>query len=109
MGADVREYIDRSLAKPLTVAQLAKRAKLSPYHFIRAFRAQTGQTPHQYGRMRRIERAQHLLATTPMAVTDVCEAVSFQSFGSFSSIFRRMTGHTPTAYRAGRPSATGFP
>ena len=99
---EIRAYIDRYFAKPLTVPHLARRAKLSPYHFIRAFRAETGLTPHQYLRMRRIERAQHLLATTPMDVTEICEAVGFKSLGSFSSVFRRITGHSPTAFRAAR-------
>lgn len=99
---EIRAYIDRHFAKPLTIARLARRAKLSPYHFIRVFRAETGQTPHQYLRTRRIDRARHLLATTPLPVTDICEAVGFQSLGSFSSTFRRLTGETPAAYRAAR-------
>jgi AraC-like DNA-binding protein len=56
----VREYIDRHYTRPLTVDQLAKLAGLSTYHFIRAFRAHAGQTPHQYLRARRIERAREL-------------------------------------------------
>src|SRR5262245_16533682 len=60
----VREYIDRHYASPLTVPRLAKRAGLSTFHFIRAFHATTGQTPHQYVRARRIERAKELLITT---------------------------------------------
>ena len=37
-----------------------------------------------------------------MAVTEICDAVGFESLGSFSSTFRRLTGETPTAYRAKR-------
>jgi AraC-like DNA-binding protein len=98
--SEVREYIDRNCAKPLTVERLARLAGLSTFHFIRAFRAVTGQTPHQYLRARRIERARELLATTPMPVTEICDAVGFQSLGSFSSLFRKLTGETPAAYRA---------
>lgn len=98
----VREYMDRHYAKPLTVGRLARMAGLSVFHFIRAFRAATGQTPHQYLRQRRIDRARELLATTPMSVTDICAAVGFQSLGSFSSLFRRLTGETPAQYRAAR-------
>jgi transcriptional regulator GlxA family with amidase domain len=98
----VRQYIDRHYAKPLTVPHLARLARLSTFHFIRAFRAQAGVTPHQYVRARRIERARELLVTTPMPVTDVCDAVGFQSLGSFSALFRRLTGEAPAAYRARR-------
>ena len=97
---NVVEFIDRNYAKPLTVAALAKRARLSPFHFIRTFRAATGMTPHQYVRDRRLDRARHLLSTTTMPVTEVCQAVGFASLGSFSSLFRRATGRSPVAYRA---------
>jgi AraC-like DNA-binding protein len=105
----VREYIDRHYARPLTVNRLARLAGLSPYHFIRAFRAHAGQTPHQYLRARRIERAKELLVTTPMPVTEICDAVGFQSLGSFSSLFRKLTGETPAAFRAARRRSVRIP
>ena len=97
---DVAQFIDLNYAKPLTVAALARRARLSRFHFIRTFRACTGLTPHQYVRERRLARARHLLSTTTMPVTEVCQAVGFTSLGSFSTLFRRATGQSPVAYRA---------
>ena len=94
------EHLDRHFAQPVTVPQLATLCGLSRAHFIRSFRAHTGQTPHQYLRARRIERARELLARTPMPVTEICEAVGFHSLGSFSSVFRRLTGESPAAYRS---------
>jgi AraC-like DNA-binding protein len=98
----VCEYIVRNLGRPLRVARLGRIVGLSEFHFIRAFRAATGQTPHQYLRARRIARAQELLVATPLPVTEVCTAVGFSSLGSFSSVFRRLTGESPSAYRAKR-------
>jgi transcriptional regulator GlxA family with amidase domain len=95
----IRAYMDRDCAKPTTVAQLARRAGLSTFHFIRVFRDATGTTPHQYLRARRIDRARHLLATTAMPVTEICDAVGFRSLGSFSRIFRAAAGEAPAAYR----------
>jgi AraC-like DNA-binding protein len=86
----------------LRVEQLAAQCGLSTFHFIRAFRALTGDTPHQYLRNRRIARAKELLVTTPLPVTEICDQVGFSSLGSFSSLFRRLTGETPGAYRATR-------
>jgi AraC-like DNA-binding protein len=105
----VREYVDTHYAKPLTVSRLASMAGLSTFHFIRAFRAATGQTPHQYLRARRIERACELLVTTPIPVTEICDAVGFQSLGSFSALFRKLTGETPAAYRAARRRSVPIP
>jgi AraC-like DNA-binding protein len=98
----VREFIDRHYAKPLTIDRLAARSGLSTFHFIRAFRAAFGQTPHQYLRERRLDRAKELLVTTPLPVTEICDQIGFQSLGSFSSLFRRITGEPPAEYRAKR-------
>ena len=98
----VREFVDGNLSRPLTVRRLGRGCGRSEFHFIRAFRAATGQTPHQYVRSRRIDRARELLVTTPLPVTEICEAVGFKSLGSFSTVFRRLTGESPSAYRARR-------
>ena len=102
-------YIDRHYASTLTVDRLAGMAALSPFHFIRSFRTLTGMTPHQYVRSKRIARAQELLVTTPIPVTEICDAVGFQSLGSFSSTFRRLTGESPGAYRAARRKSPYIP
>lgn len=47
--------------------------------------------------------------TTPLPVTEICDQIGFQSLGSFSSLFRRMTGETPAEYRAGRRKNTYIP
>jgi AraC-like DNA-binding protein len=104
-GADlgrVQAFIDRHHAKPLTVEQLARRAGQSPFHFICAFRAAYGEAPHQYLLAKRIERARELPITTPRPVTEICDHVGFQSPGSFGSLFRKLTGETPAAFRAQR-------
>ena len=106
---EVRSYIDHHFASSLTVTRLASMARLSPFYFIRSFRNLTGQTPHQYVRAKRIERAQELLVTTPLPVTEICDAVGFQSLGSFSATFRRLTGASPGAYRAARRKSPYIP
>jgi AraC-like DNA-binding protein len=102
-------HIDRHYAQPLTIVRLARLARLSPYHFIRAFKTATGVTPHQYLRTRRIERAKELLVTTAFPVTEICDQVGFQSLGSFSTLFRRLTGETPAEFRAARRRSVYIP
>lgn len=82
---------------------------MSRFHFIRAFKASTGQTPHQYLRTRRIARAKHLLETTPLPVTEICEQVGFESLGSFSALFRRLTGASPVGYRKAHRRRVSIP
>ncbi|HEU0035045.1 MAG TPA: helix-turn-helix transcriptional regulator [Kofleriaceae bacterium] len=80
------------------IADIARTAAISPYHFIRRFHAVFGETPHQFRTRRRLERAKQLLGDG-VPVTEVCLAVGFTSLGTFSDLFRRRIGHSPTAYR----------
>ena len=100
-----RDYMDLHYAEPLAVDEVARRAHASKGHFIREFRATYGETPHQYLLTRRIERAQHLLHTTDLSVTEVCLAVGLQSLGSFCTSFKRVVGTTPGEYRRTRQAA----
>lgn len=100
-----KDLVDRSYVEPLDVVALARHAHTSPAHFARQFKAAFGETPHQYVLTRRVERAMTLLRETDASVTDVCFDVGFQSLGSFSSAFSRVTGTSPTAYRA---TAAGY-
>lgn len=77
---------------------VAARVALSPYHFVRRFAALFGDTPHQVRTRARIERAKALLAAG-VTVTGACYEVGFASLGSFSLLFHRRTGTTPSAYR----------
>jgi AraC-like DNA-binding protein len=94
-----RAFIDREYARPITVAQLARLTKRSPFHFIRAFRRAYGVTPGQQIRARRLARACELLTTTPTPVTEICRLVGYTSLGTFSRVFRRDIGESPLAYR----------
>jgi AraC-like DNA-binding protein len=100
-----RDLADRCYAEPLTVADLAAAAGLSPAHFSRAFRRTFGESPHRYLLSRRLERAAALLRSTDWSVARVGTSVGFTSIGSFTTSFGRTYGVTPTAYRAARPPA----
>jgi AraC-like DNA-binding protein len=100
-----RDLADARYAEPLTVADLAAAAGLSPAYFSREFRRSFGESPHQYLLTRRLERAAALLRTTDRSVTEICFAVGLSSLGSFTTSFRRMFDTTPLAYRAAFPPA----
>jgi AraC-like DNA-binding protein len=81
------------------VEQAAREAALSPYHFIRLFKATFGTTPHQLLIDARLERAKRLLLAADLSVTQVCLEVGFASLGSFTALFARRVGTPPAAYR----------
>jgi AraC-like DNA-binding protein len=93
-----RDALEVAADDALSVRDLARRTGISPFHFIRVFEATFGVTPHQCRIAARLDRAKHLLASGH-AVTDVCMEVGFSSVGSFSALFTRRIGQSPSAYR----------
>jgi len=100
-----KDLADARYREPLTVADLARAARLSPAHFSREFRRTFGEAPHQYLLTRRLERASALLRNTDRTVTEICFDVGLAGVGSFVTSFRRVYGFTPLAYRATFPPA----
>jgi AraC family transcriptional regulator len=93
------QYIDEHLSEDISLATLAELAKLSPFHFVRAFKQSFGLPPHRYLSSLRMERAKSLLADPAMSVTQVGFNLGFSETSSFTTTFRKHTGLTPTAFR----------
>jgi transcriptional regulator GlxA family with amidase domain len=94
-----RDLADTRYAEPLDLDALAGAAHVSRSHFCRRFADAYGETPMRYLTRRRIERAQDLLRSANLTVTEVCMLVGFSSLGSFSSRFRELVGEPPSVYR----------
>jgi AraC family transcriptional regulator len=97
----VVEYVEENLAESISLARLAELVQLSPYHFCRAFKQSFGVPPHRYHTSRRIERAKALLANPNDSVTNIGMTIGFSETSSFTAVFRKTTGMTPTDYRRG--------
>jgi AraC-like DNA-binding protein len=97
-----RDFIHARAFDNISLAEVARAAYLSPYHFHRAFRGAFGVSPHDYVTRLRIGRAAHLLRESPdLSVTHVAGAVGFESPTSFASLFSRHTGVSPSALKRG--------
>ena len=95
-----RDLIDAHYTEPLDLEELARAANFSRYHFLRAFRRAFHATPYEYLTRKRVERAKELLAGGELTVTEICLEVGFESLGSFSTLFHRIVGWSPSIYRA---------
>ena len=93
------EYIDAHLGEPVSLADIASAAGLSRMHFAAQFKSATGLRPHEFLLRRRIERAQEELLSDGASVVDVALSVGFQSQPHFTTIFRRIVGQPPHAWR----------
>lgn len=82
-----------------SVPRLARRAGMSPRHFARVFREQTGQTPGAYVARARVEAAQRALAQSDASMETIADACGFGHEKSLRRAFMRVAGVTPSAWR----------
>jgi len=95
----VRERIDDAPEEPVSVAALAKLAKVSPTHLTRRFRAAYGLPITAYRNLRRVQLAVQHLAEPTTSLVEVAVASGFHDQSHFSHHFRNLTGTTPGSWR----------
>jgi transcriptional regulator GlxA family with amidase domain len=95
----VQDWLPAHLAEDLSVPVLARRAGMSPRHFARRFRDETGQTPAAHVETLRVEAAKRLLSADGAALAEVARACGFGTVETLHRVFRRATGTTPDRYR----------
>ncbi|MFB9125806.1 helix-turn-helix domain-containing protein [Paraburkholderia dipogonis] len=95
----VRAFVESHLSENIHVDDLAQAAGLSARQFFRAFREQTGETPHRWLAGIRLEKAKQLLAERHKLLCDIAEACGFANQSHLSSTFKQMTGMTPSQWR----------
>ncbi|MCR6485032.1 helix-turn-helix domain-containing protein [Amycolatopsis sp. OK19-0408] len=97
---DTLAWLEANLYRPLTLADIAAHAGLSVRSLNRHFRAQVGTTPLQWLLRMRVNRAQHLLETTDLAITQVARETGLGAAPTLRHHFGRIAGVSPQAYRA---------
>jgi AraC family transcriptional regulator len=93
------DYIDAHLAEGISLADMASTCGLTRMHFAAQFRAATGRTPHEYLLRCRIEHAKDLLQRPDSTVLQVALSCGFRSQAHFSTVFKRLVGHSPLSWR----------
>ncbi|MCL7425954.1 GlxA family transcriptional regulator [Streptomyces sp. YS415] len=96
---DVQQWISEHPAEDLAVEALAARAGLSPRHFARAFRAETGTTPGRYVDRVRLEHARRLLEDTAAGVEEISRASGYGTPEAMRRAFLKALGTAPAEYR----------
>src|ERR687898_3004183 len=104
-----REFMRHAYSHPVSLPDVAARANLSPYHFLRVYKRAYGETPHEFLTRLRIQRAKTLLAKGSHNVTEACFEVGFSSLGSFSTLFAYRVGLPPSEYRRHARSMISVP
>lgn len=92
-------YIHQHIDEPLSLAQLARYAGYSPYHFARLFKDRMGLSPQYYVSSLRLQKAKDLLLQTNLSIRDIGLEIGQQSLGTFTTRFTERVGVTPSAFR----------
>jgi transcriptional regulator GlxA family with amidase domain len=96
---DLLEWLPGHLASPVTVAQMAARAHMSPRTFARRFVQETGTTPQRWLIGQRVLLAQQLLEETDETVDAIAGKTGFGNAAALRHHFCAWRGTTPNAYR----------
>lgn len=95
----VTDFIGDNYERDVSLAELARVAGMSTFHFAREFKRATGTTPHQYLIKFRVERAKALLKESEMPIIEVGFRAGFSHQSHFTRLFRKLTGTTPRSFR----------
>ena len=93
------DYIEQHLSETVTIDMLAAQDGYAEYYFSRKFKRETGMTPAEYIREKRLQKAALLLITTNQDVKQIGTSLGFCTHSFFSDCFRRQYGITPSQYR----------
>lgn len=101
-GWRLKRAMDEISARKLriSVSEIAAAVELSPRHFLRAFKATTGNSPYGMASSLCIEDAKRLLQHTRRSMTDIALELGFSSSAHFATRFKQLVGMSPTAWRA---------
>jgi AraC family transcriptional regulator len=95
-------YMEQNLTSPISVSDVASAAAYSTFHFVRLFKALTGQTPGSYLRRRRLTEAAGDLIRGRRRIIEIAMDYEFQSQEAFTRAFKDCFGISPSAFRKKR-------
>lgn len=93
------EYLHSCGYKEYSLEEAARIAELSPYHFIRVFRAEVGITPHKYLLRTKIEAITDKLADRNLSIGEAFSVCGIEYNGHYAAVFRNAVGLSPSEYR----------
>lgn len=94
-----RDYMTQRIEEDVSVDELARIARISKFHFSRAFKRATGVSPGRYFRELKGEHAKQLLSDPSVPICQIAFALGYESQQAFSRMFKRYAGTSPKAWR----------
>jgi AraC family transcriptional regulator len=95
----VDDYLHHRMAEPVSIADIAEEAMLSPFHLMRLFKVTTGDSLYNHSLAIRLERAKDLLIGTRLTVAEIGLETGFHDESHFIRHFKKRFGVTPRQVR----------
>ncbi len=95
----VLKYIDENLTEKISLTDIGKAVHLSNDYISHIFKRETGKSVMDYVNERRMLLARNMIEGGEIALTDVAEALGYESYSYFSRVFKRYFGVSPIRYR----------
>ncbi len=102
--ARARSYIFEHQSEDLSLGQVAKAVNASTFYFCKLFKKSTGVNFIDYVSRLRISKAKNLLLNPNCLISEIAFEVGFQSLTHFNRVFKKLTGVSPSQYRAQLPA-----
>jgi AraC-like DNA-binding protein/ligand-binding sensor protein len=103
MVSRAKLYITEHQNEDMSLSDVAASVNTSAFYFCKMFKQATGLTFTDYLARVRIEKVKNLLLNPHKRISEVAYEVGFQSLSQFNRVFRRVTGQSPTVWRAKLP------
>jgi AraC-like DNA-binding protein len=95
-----RKFIEDHCIEELSLRKVAKAASISANHLSEKFKQVTGTNFVDYVARTRFQKACGLLRDVDLRISEIAFAVGFQSLSQFNRVFKKLSGKSPSAYRA---------
>ena len=97
-----RKFIEEYSGEELSLRRVAKAVNIHPNYLSEKFKQVTGMNFVEYVARTRFEKACRLLHDGDLRISDIAFAAGFQSLSQFNRVFKRLSGKSPTQYRAAK-------
>jgi AraC-like DNA-binding protein len=95
-----RRFIEEHSGEELSLNKVAKAVNISPNYLSEKFKQVTGVNFVEYVARTRFDKACRLLRDLDLRISEIAFAVGFQSLSQFNRVFKKLSGKSPTEFRA---------
>lgn len=95
-----RKFIEQHSGDALSLSKVAKAVNISANHLSEKFKQVTDVNFVDYVARVRFEKTRDLLLNSNLPISEIAFAVGFQSLSQFNRVFKKLSGKSPTEFRA---------